>query len=137
MPYSPQAKVTTGSQTLVHFNILTMLLLPASSSSICSDTVITSACGKLTLASSAILRLVRLVIWVYGLTPGDDRKTVTLKFVVGVMIAEQATIFDQSSVLPNVVQLYKRASIQDKQCKRELTNMKTLQLMHEINNDYN
>lgn len=58
-----------------------------------------------------MLRVVRLVIRVYGLTPSDDgRKSVTLKFVVGVMSAEQAMICDQSSVWPNVVQLYKRAS---------------------------
>ena len=103
-------------------SILTKLLLPASSSSICSDTVIPSSCGKLTLVSSAMLRFVRLVIRVYQFTlSGDDRKNVTLKFVVGVMSAEQAIICDQSSVWPNVVQLYKRASRNTVKAEQERT----------------
>ena len=47
-----------------------------------------------------MLSLVRLVLWVYPIKPsGDDRKNVTLKFVVEIIRAEQAIICDQSSVL--------------------------------------
>ena len=91
-------------------SVLIKIPLP---SSICRYTLIPSLQGKLTFSSI----LVSLALKESHFIPSFIYAT--SKLVEDVMSGEQAMMGSQSSVLPYIVQLYRRASIQWKQCKKQ------------------